>query len=372
MGRPPRRRPLQGLQRGRGVRGQAPTNGVFFGEPENTVVSTVFLEYRPPPRYNRPMSKGFCIVRVEKIKSAGGVAVALGHNTRERETVNADPALKDKNKVLGSTTVEKGMSKFRGLISQDKKPRKNAVLCLDYLISATNKTLDPKERTAYLTEALEWIKARHGAENVLQVAVHRDENTDAHMHVLVVPLTLNKHKTPKLNASKWVDGKKKLSEMQTEFAKEVGAKFDLSRGVEGSVAKHDRVKKFYGLVKNAVPELQIDLPRPPKLGAIWDLDNWKKTATEMVFTQINPTMEALGARSEKLRITEKELYTAKVSLYKLNTENKALRKENTELRNLLENAPFEQIQGLRDEKAKAKELEKQQSHSRDPDRGVSR
>ena len=255
------------------------------------------------------MSKGFCIVRVEKIKSAGGVAVALGHNTRERETVNADPALKDKNKVLGSTTVEKGMSRFRGLISQDKKPRKNAVLCLDYLISATNKTLDPKERTAYLTEALEWIKARHGAENVLQVAVHRDENTDAHMHVLVVPLTLDKHKKPKLNASKWLDGKKKLSEMQTAFAKEVGAKFDLSRGIEGSVAKHETVKRFYGLVQKPVPELQLDLPRPPKLGAIWDLDNWKKTATEAVFTQIKPAMDALEARSRKLQMTERSFTT---------------------------------------------------------------
>lgn len=310
-------------------------------------------------------------MRVEKIKSAGGVAVSLGHNSRERETVNANPELKDKNQVIGSKSVEEGMSRFRGLISQDKNPRKNAVVCLDYLITASNKALTSKERSEYLNDALKWIRERHGKENVIQVAVHRDENTDAHMHVLVVPLTLNKHNQPKLNASKWLDGKKKLTEMQTEFAKEVGAKFDLARGIEGSVAKHEKVKRFYGLVNEPAKIPEIEVPRPPKLGAFYDLDDWKKKATELVFDQIKPAVEALTARSRKLTLTEKELHDTKRSLFQTTAENRKLVQENKTLRHLLETAPIEQIQGYRAEKAKEKTLEQQKTQERDTGRGFS-
>jgi len=311
--------------------------------------------------------KGFAILRVEKIKSAGGVAVALGHNCRERETVNADSSKKDKNQVIGPDSVEKGMSHFRGLVSQDKNPRKNAVLCLEYLITASNKSLSVKDRDAYLNDALKWIRERHGAKNLLQVAVHRDENTDSHLHVLVVPLTLDKKQKPKLNASKWLDGKKKLSEMQTEFAKVVGAKFDLARGVEGSVAKHERVKKFYGMVNEQGQMPQIEVPRPPKLGAFYDLDDWKKNAEKLVFDQIKPTVDALDARSRKLRMAEKELNDTKRTLYKTTGENRKLVQENKELRHLLEHAPIEQIQGFRDEKAK----EQQKGRERGAGKGLS-
>ena len=318
------------------------------------------------------MAKGFCILRVAKLKQAGGVAVSLGHNTRERETVNASPELKDKNQVIGSKSVEEGMSRFRGLVGKDKKPRKNAVLCLDYLITASNKALSSKDRTDYLNEALKWIRERHGAENVLQVAVHRDENTDAHMHVLVVPLTLDKHQNPKLNASKWLDGKKKLTEMQTEFAKEVGAKFDLARGVEGSIAKHEKVKKFYGLVNEQGKTPEIDIPRPPKFGVIFDLDEWKKNTEKLVLKQIKPVIDTLSARSGKLAMTEKELHNTKATLYKTEAENRTLRAENTRMREILSVAPLSEIQRMRDEVSQNQQREQKRRIERDNDRGYSR
>lgn len=303
------------------------------------------------------MAKGFCILRVEKIKQAGGVAVALGHNTREREPRNASPELKDKNQIIGPKSVEEGMSRFRGLVSRDKKPRKNAVLCLEYLVTATNKSLATKERTEYLNAALKWIQKRHGAENVLQVALHRDENTDAHMHVLVVPL-VKTERGIKLNASRWLDGKKKLTEMQTEFAKEVGEKFDLARGVEGSIAKHEKVKKFYGLVNEQGQKPKIEIPRPPRLGALYDLDEWKTNVEKMVLKQITPVFENLNARSGRLVMAEKELYNAKASLYKSESENRTLRKENTRLREILTEAPLSEIQRMRDEVRQKQEREK--------------
>jgi len=327
------------------------------------------MVFRPPACYTRSMPKGFCILRVAKLKQAGGVAVALGHNTRERETVNADPELKKNNQVIGAESVEVGMAHFRDLIAQDKKPRKNAVLCLDYMISASNKSLDSAARSRYLNDALKWIRERHGAENVLQVAVHRDENTDAHMHVLVVPLVKNERGT-KLNASRWLDGKAKLTQMQTEFAKEVGFKHDLTRGVEGSAAKHERVRRFYGLVNQPERELKIDIPKPPKFGVVYDLDHWKKGVEEMVFKQIQPGYEAFQARSRKLAIVERELESTKRSLWKLTDQNKTLQKENERLWSIVKEAPLENIRQFREEQAR--EQEKKRTLDRERGHGFSR
>ena len=46
-------------------------------------------------------------------------------------------------------------------------------------------------------------------------------------------------------------GAKALSEMQTDFAANVGARHGLERGIKGSRAKHERVKRHYGLVNQA-------------------------------------------------------------------------------------------------------------------------
>jgi hypothetical protein len=52
----------------------------------------------------------------------------------------------------------------------------------------------------------------------------------------------------KLNAKKWTGGKAALSKMQSDFAQEVGAKYGLQRGIEGSKAHHQTIKDFYGLI----------------------------------------------------------------------------------------------------------------------------
>ncbi|RJE16469.1 hypothetical protein PHISCL_11194, partial [Aspergillus sclerotialis] len=61
------------------------------------------------------------------------------------------------------------------------------------------------EQNNYFRRALDWLKDRHGAENVLSAVVHRDETTP-HMQVLVIPLDAR----GKLNARELVGGKDKL------------------------------------------------------------------------------------------------------------------------------------------------------------------
>lgn len=316
-------------------------------------------------------------MRVEKITQAGGVAVALGHNTREKETLNADPEKKKNNQVLISETVALGMEKFRGLIAKDEKPRKNAVLCLDYMITATNGSISSKDRTKYINDAIKWVQARHGAENVVQVAFHADEPTDSHVHILVVPLKANKHGKMKLNASNWLDGSKKLSEMQTEFAQNIGAKYDLARGVEGSVAKHERVKRFYGLVNSEEKYPKIAIPQPPKFGILYDMNDWQKRAEAFVLEAIKPDYDIINAKALKLVKVESELSATKKTLYKtveqnkkLGIENKQLWTANKEYLDVIYDATFEQIQGIRDARNVQKELEMNQQQEKAKNTGM--
>ena len=131
-----------------------------------------------------------------------------------------------------------------------EKRRKDAVLAIEYLITASPEAMQAKDgraQTAYFDDALKWLRERHGAANVVYAGIHRDESTP-HMYAYVVPLD---EATGRLNARRWLGGSKALSEMQTDFAATVGARHGLERGIKGSRAKHERVRRHYGLVNQA-------------------------------------------------------------------------------------------------------------------------
>ena len=82
------------------------------------------------------------------------------------------------------------------------------------------------EQDAYFRDSLEWLKQRHGAENVVYAGIHQDETTP-HMYAYVVP---RDPESGRLNAKRWLGGAKALRDMQSEFAEQVGRQ----HGLEGS------------------------------------------------------------------------------------------------------------------------------------------
>ena len=135
-----------------------------------------------------------------------------------------------------------------------EKRRKDAVLTIEYLVTASPESMEVKSKEAqdaYFREALLWIQERHGEKNVVYAGIHRDEKTP-HLYAYAVPLD---PETGRLNARRWLGGRQALSEMQTDFAKKVGHKHDLERGLEGSKARHQRVKRHYA-------ELNREMPTP--------------------------------------------------------------------------------------------------------------
>jgi hypothetical protein len=137
-----------------------------------------------------------------------------------------------------------------------EKRRSDAVLCIEYFIGRSPEW--EGDDRAYFDRARQWLVERHGAENVVSTHVHRDEKTP-HLVAYVVP-----RDGDKLNAKKWLGGKKTLSEMQTDFWQAVGRPVGLERGIEGSVARHTTVKEFYATLERVAerPRLQdLDYPK---------------------------------------------------------------------------------------------------------------
>ena len=111
---------------------------------------------------------GYAIIRIQKIKHAGGLRRSLKHALREQDTPNADAERTPENTVMGARSSAQVMAKFHAAMPD--KVRSNAVLAVEYLVTASPESMnskDKKAQDAYFSDALDWLKAKHGAENLL-------------------------------------------------------------------------------------------------------------------------------------------------------------------------------------------------------------
>ena len=107
------------------------------------------------------------------------------------------------------------------------------------------------ETERYFREAYEFVKTEFGEENINYATVHMDETTP-HMHLGVTPLT----KDGRLNAKTWLNGKKKLTEMQNRFHKHMTDKgFEVERGISSKETKAKN-KRIAELKKESLKELE--------------------------------------------------------------------------------------------------------------------
>lgn len=199
----------------------------------------------------------YCILRAEKLTSFGSIVGSAKHTFREIPTPNADPARTRLNKTFGAQDATAVRAAIEARLPV--KRRKDAVLCIEYLITASPewfKKAPAKTQNAYFGAAVRWLEARHGKANIVCVNIQLDE-TSPHLVAYVVPLT----KDGRLSAKDFLGGRKVLSEMQTDFAERVGKPVNLQRGVEGSKATHTTAKQYAAaLQKN--PTLAPPVPPP--------------------------------------------------------------------------------------------------------------
>ncbi|HDR0700207.1 TPA: plasmid recombination protein [Pasteurella multocida] len=195
----------------------------------------------------------YAILRTKKLKEWGSICASLEHNFRERLTLNADENRTAQNIHIGGSSTADVRKKIEDGLPQ--KYRADCVKCIEYLITASPewfKGRTDEQHQAYFDNAIEWLKERHGEDNIKCISIHKDESTP-HLVAYVVPLD----ERGKLNAKKWLGGKKLLSEMQDEFA-ERSSKFLMLRGIKGSKVKHQRVQRFYGDLNAPQPKISYD------------------------------------------------------------------------------------------------------------------
>lgn len=204
----------------------------------------------------------FAIIRTAKLKTRAEISSSGSHNFRERPTPNANPALTGKNQHTGAKSKDELLARFDDRLASQDKIRSNAVMGIEYLITASPEAFqnpDFKGGTDYFNDALRFLRDKHGKENVIAGSIHRDETTP-HLVVYVVPID----EKGKLNCRNFLGGPSVMSKLQTDFAKSVGEKYGLKRGVENSSAEHVPVKEFYKKVNAPAPAISTRVPKVPE------------------------------------------------------------------------------------------------------------
>lgn len=227
------------------------------------------------------MADNFAIYRVEKITHGGSLAAAAQHMARMRPTPNADPGRRARNRVLvGSEDPEadvRALLPELGARTEDGRLRRrsNSVLAIEVLLTASPEwwsSSTPEQRRDWLERSTEFLVETYGRENIAHLALHQDERTP-HLTGFVVPLDEGC-----LNARRWTGGRGRLAAQQTAYAAAV-APLGLVRGVEGSPAKHERVKRHYGALAQPVGEIEVETPPRILLNpATWAAEQTRKLA----------------------------------------------------------------------------------------------
>ena len=237
----------------------------------------------------------FAILRTAKLKSFGEIGGSLSHNYRDRPTPNANSQLTQNNENSLSS-AELVMSTIKDKLPE--KRRKDAVLCVEYLITASPDWVgwNKSDEQKYFDDAKKWLEDKHGRDNVIATTIHRDESTP-HMIAYVVPLV-----DGKLNAKKFLGGRQKLSDMQTDFAKSVGEPLGLVRGLEGSKAEHQTIKQYYSNINTAVkisPDVVLDLPEKKFLES---KESYENRVFDVLDQEVSPLLNRTASLQNQLSI----------------------------------------------------------------------
>lgn len=188
---------------------------------------------------------GYAVVHMMKIKS-GAVGGIQSHNNREHEPkTNPDVDMsrsEDNYDLISCDNYKRSIKeKLSNLVESSRAVRKDAVVVCNFIVTSDNETMNALGadcQREFFQDSVKWFSDRYGADRVLNATVHMDETTP-HLHIGVMPITQD----GRLSA-KAIFTKTEMKAIQTEFARDVGEKYGLERGVEGSERTHLSEARF--------------------------------------------------------------------------------------------------------------------------------
>lgn len=250
------------------------------------------------------------ILRIEKLTKIPNIKASAAHNFREMNVPNADSSRTQLNKTFGAQTGDELILKWESNIqSRSIKVRnKNTVKIVEFLITSSPEFFSSKKiSNDYFYMAIQWLSKKFGRQNILSANLQLDETTP-HLVVYVMPEV-----NGKLNAKHYFGGSVKMSDLQDDFYNNVGKAFNLERGLKGSKATHQKVKKIYGVAN--LPN--IVLPSPP---------------TKKIFGQYSPSeVDNYLTQTAKLAPIAKKLKLSELKIRELRSSKKLAEKTQQEL-----------------------------------------
>jgi hypothetical protein len=212
----------------------------------------------------------FAVLNIRKIKTVGGSVNVAAHNLRQKinnslnEFIN--PALNIFNRYEGVKDYKEFNENYNEIIKKanlKRKIQRNASHIIEFVFSFSheystgwqdNKGLKEKIDN-YFADCKKFINNKYGNVSV-SAAIHFDETTP-HLHIMCIPFIYSKDgKEVKFSSSEFLGGIKGLHNLHTEFNKQVGEKYGLTRGIEGSRAKHTDLKQFKTQQENYLLETE--------------------------------------------------------------------------------------------------------------------
>lgn len=201
-------------------------------------------------------------------------------------------------------------------LAPKRKIKDDAVLITSFILGSDKEFFDgisPETQKQFFDDCTGFFAELYGKENVVSAVVHLDESTP-HLHFNLMPVTGGR-----LCAKELFD-RAALRELQTDFYENVGKKYGLKRGKEGSTAKHLDTVAF-------------------KTKKMTEAAEEKIREAEEAQTAAKPVKELLesyeSARSEKIPFSGKKKETEIIALRTKNSElekrNNVLTKDNGDL-----------------------------------------
>lgn len=196
------------------------------------------------------MAKSMAIFRTDKLSGWSSVSGSAAHMMRKAHALNADPERVLANRIIvgSADPVSDLRERLDGVWFRD-----NSVLAIEFMISASPEwwaAADDTQTEDWLAANVKFLRGAFGVDNVIHVQLHMDEKTP-HLTGFISPVV-----NGRLNAKHFLGGRQKLQALQDQVA-QVVAHLGVKRGVKGSQATHQTLKKFYGALDN-----QVDTPPP--------------------------------------------------------------------------------------------------------------
>ena len=173
------------------------------------------------------------------------VAPVERENERDENYISDNPQI-DRARTKENYHIISGYGTYTEFINNRLRelnwsPRKDAVVMNSFVVGSDKTFFDKlskMQRYMFFEDCTKFFAERYGKENIISTVVHLDEITP-HMHLNLMPITSDRRL-----CSKQLFDKPQLQKLQTDFYEEVGKRYGLQRGKEGSQRKHLSTAEF--------------------------------------------------------------------------------------------------------------------------------